>query len=197
MPFIILSLRVLACRTHPPRKLALRKLELLVAKASYSLGAVITALSHAVCVFTLLLMFGCSQVFTLDIGPSHSAIILSFTSPTTLLWWLLEFLNTPAYPCSTQDTEGVLGGHCGIVRSAQETPGCFCGTKGKNPSRRQNTQQSSHSCGGAALLSGRSPWSSKPSRVQRHRSWCSEFNKEYYPFANSLILYLCLVSGLY
>lgn len=89
-------------------------------------------------------------MLTLDIGPSHSAIILPFTFFPTLVVIGVVFEH-PAYPCTTEDTEGVLGGHCGTVGSKQETPGCFCGVKGMNTSRRQNAEQSSRSCSRAAF----------------------------------------------
>lgn len=127
-----------------------------------------TALSTLyVYVFILLLMSGYSQMFTLDIWPSVSAITFSITF-FPFSWLLKLLLNKAACPCTTQDEEDMFDGCCGILRSEQDTPGCYCEIKGKNPSRRQNTR---------ALFielpfSLREPlWSSTPSRVQPHRSW--------------------------
>lgn len=100
------------------------------------------------------------------------------------------FLNLPAHPYSTHDTEDMFGCHCGIL-TEQETPGCYYGINRKNPSRRAK-----HRALSIQLLFslGEIIWSSKPSKVQSHRSWCTEFNKEYYPFANSYnhLLVSCL-----
>lgn len=99
-----------------------------------------TALSTLyVYVFMLLLMSGYSQMFTLDIWPSVSAITFSI-SFFPFSWLLKLLLNKAACPCTTQDEEDMFGDYCGIPRSEQDTPGCYCEIKGKNPSRRQNTR---------------------------------------------------------
>lgn len=122
--------------------------------------------------------------------------MFSFTfSP---FWCLLKlFFECISLPALLKTQKTCLG-HCGILRSEQDISACCCGIKRNSTSRRQNIEHFSHSCCVAALLSGRAPWSSKPSRVQPHRSWGTEYNKEYNPFANSLNpFFLYLVFGLY
>lgn len=134
-------------------------------------------------------------MFTLDID--HQFLLLCFPSlsPHFGAYWSC-FSNVSAYLLYLRHRRHVWG-HCGILRSEQDISGCCCGIKRNSTSRRQNIEHFSPSCCVAALLSGRAPWSSKPSRVQPHRSWGTEYNKEYNPFANSFNPFFFFVSCLW
>lgn len=106
----------------------------------------------------------------------------------SLFWWLLKlFLNIPAYPCSTRHRRHVWWPLWNSETWAGYSWELLWNQRKESKQKAKLcSEHSSHSCYVAALLSGRIPWSSQLSRVQPYRAWGTEFNKEYYPFANSL-----------